>query len=136
LGKERQVTTVLGALEPAVVLGDDLRLRELLLNLVDNAVKYSREGQTVLVSLERVDNHAKLTVQDSGIGNSLEEQARIFDRFYRTDDAREQATKGTGLGLSKCKWIVEVHKGTITVSSQVKEGSTFTVFLPLSHARA
>jgi two-component system, OmpR family, sensor kinase len=131
LGKERNIHTVLEAIEPVVVQGDDLRLRELLLNLVDNAVKYSQEGQTVEISLSVVGNRGKLVVRDHGIGISPEDQGRIFDRFYRTDEARAHAAKGTGLGLAICKWIVEVHHGTIEVQSAVHGGSCFTVFLPL-----
>ncbi len=132
LGKERQVQTVLSRIEPVVVEGDDLRLRELLLNLVDNAVKYSQEGQTVELSLELVGKQAKLIVQDHGIGIEPENQARVFDRFYRTDEARAHGAKGSGLGLAICKWIVEVHHGTIELQSTVNGGSSFTVFLPLS----
>ena len=136
LGKERQVQTVLSRIEPVVVEGDDLRLRELLLNLVDNAVKYSQEGQTVELSLELVGKQAKLIVQDHGIGIEPENQARVFDRFYRTDEARAHGAKGTGLGLAICKWIVEVHHGTIELHSRVHGGSCFTVFLPLSAVTA
>jgi signal transduction histidine kinase len=131
LGKERQVQTVLTRIEPVVVEGDDLRLRELLLNLVDNAVKYSQEGQTVELALAVVENQAKIMVRDHGIGIAPENHARVFDRFYRTDDARAHAAKGTGLGLAICKWIVEVHHGTIELQSAVHGGSCFTVFLPL-----
>ncbi len=132
LGKDRKVQTVLSKIEPVVVEGDDLRLRELLLNLVDNAVKYSQEGQSVELSLELVGNQAKLIVQDHGIGIEPENQARVFDRFYRTDEARAHGAKGTGLGLAICKWIVEVHHGTIELQSRVHGGSSFTVLLPLS----
>ena len=132
LGKERQVRPVLKVVEPVVIHGDDLRLRELILNLVDNAVKYSREGQTVELSLQVVGRQAKITVQDYGIGIAPENQARVFDRFYRTDDARAHAAKGTGLGLAICKWIVEVHQGKIELQSALEHGSCFTVFLPLS----
>ena len=132
LGKERKVQTVLEKIEPVVVEGDDLRLRELLLNLVDNAVKYSQEGQRVELSLELVGKHAKLIVQDHGIGIEPENQARVFDRFYRTDEARAHGAKGTGLGLAICKWIVEVHHGTIELQSTIHGGSCFTVLLPLS----
>jgi len=136
LGKERQVQTVLTRVEPVVVEGDDLRLRELLLNLVDNAVKYSREGQTVELALSLAGNQANLIVQDYGIGIALENHTRVFDRFYRTDEARAHGAKGTGLGLAICKWIVDVHHGTIELQSTVDGGSCFTVFLPLSSATA
>ncbi len=135
LGKDRSIQTVITSIEPIVVEGDDLRLRELLLNLVDNAVKYSQNGQTVELGLIRVESQAKIIVQDHGIGIAPENHARVFDRFYRTDEARAHATKGTGLGLAICKWIVEVHQGTITLQSTVQGGSCFTVLLPLSTAR-
>ncbi len=132
LGKERQVQPILKTVEPVVVHGDDLRLRELILNLVDNAVKYSREGQTVELSLIQAGDQAKIIVQDHGIGIAVENHARVFDRFYRTDDARAHAAKGTGLGLAICKWIVDVHHGKIELQSAIGVGSCFTVFLPLS----
>ena len=132
LGKERQIQTVLTRVEPVVVEGDDLRLRELLLNLVDNAVKYSQEGQTVELALGLAGNQAKLMVKDHGIGIAPENHTRVFDRFYRTDEARAHGAKGTGLGLAICKWIVDVHHGTIELQSTVHGGSCFTVFLPLS----
>ena len=134
LGKERQIQTVLTKVEPVVVEGDDLRLRELLLNLVDNAVKYSQEGQTVELALGLAGNQAKIVVQDHGIGIAPENHTRVFDRFYRTDEARAHGAKGTGLGLAICKWIVDVHHGTIEFQSSVHGGSCFTVFLPLSSA--
>jgi two-component system OmpR family sensor kinase len=135
LGKERLIQTVIKNVEPVVVEGDDLRLRELLLNLVDNAVKYSEEGQVVELALVVAGNQAKIIVQDHGIGIAPESHTRVFDRFYRTDEARAHATKGTGLGLAICKWIVEVHHGTINLQSTVQGGSCFTVFLPLSSTK-
>jgi signal transduction histidine kinase len=113
------------------VLGDELRLRELLLNLVENAIKYSHPGGKVEVSLLTEGQHARLSVTDQGIGISDEDQKRIFDRFFRTDEARAHTKKGTGLGLAICTWIAESHKGKITVVSAPGQGSTFTVTLPL-----
>jgi len=136
LGMERHVQAVLNAVEPVLIQGDDLRLRELLLNLVDNAVKYSYEGQTVELALVVEGSQAKIMVRDHGIGIAPENQARVFDRFYRTDEARAHGAKGTGLGLAICKWIVEVHHGTIELDSTVHGGSCFTVFLPLIPAGA
>ncbi|MCH8040922.1 MAG: heavy metal sensor histidine kinase [Nitrospinae bacterium] len=131
LGQDRQVETTLGRVEPAQVLGDEWRLREMLLNLVDNAVKYSRHTGTVQLSLVRDGNMACLSVRDHGIGISPEEQGHIFDRFYRTDAARAHFQKGTGLGLSICKWIAEAHHGRIQVESILGQGSCFTILLPL-----
>ena len=131
LGQEQAVQVTVGTVEPAVVQGDELRLRELLLNLVDNAVKYSRPGGKVEIVLVREGTTGRLSVTDQGIGMAPEEQGRIFDRFYRTDAARAHFKKGTGLGLSICKWIAEAHHGRIEVQSQVGEGSRFTVVLPV-----
>jgi signal transduction histidine kinase len=117
---------------PAVVQGDELRLRELFLNLVDNAVKYSRPGGTVEMTLTVASGYAKVSITDHGIGIAQEDLARIFDRFYRTDDARAHTKKGTGLGLAICAWIAESHNGRIEVQSEMGKGSTFVVILPLA----
>lgn len=132
LGQEHHVEVVLGTVRPATVLGDELRLRELLLNLVDNAVKYSKPGGKVEINLLTEAGEARLAVIDQGIGIAPEAQKLIFDRFYRTDEARAHTKKGTGLGLSICAWIAEAHQGRIEVRSAPGEGSTFTVVLPLA----
>lgn len=131
LGKEQQVSTTLGQIEPLRVSGDEWRLRELILNVVDNAVKYSLPRGTVELGLTQYRGMARVTVRDHGIGMTPEEQRLIFDRFYRTDAARAHAQKGTGLGLSICKWIAEAHRGTIEVASTFGQGSCFTISLPL-----
>ncbi len=132
LGQERDVQVVLGAMTPAVVQGDELRLRELFLNLVDNAVKYSRPGGAVEMTMTTASGYARVSITDHGIGIAQEDLARIFDRFYRTDDARAHTKKGTGLGLAICAWIAESHDGRIEVQSESGKGSTFTVILPLA----
>ena len=109
-----------------------MRLRELFLNLLDNAVKYSHASGTIDIAVTIDQSHVRVSVTDHGIGIAQEDQSRIFDRFYRTDDARAHTKKGTGLGLSICAWIVESHHGRIEVQSKVGEGSTFTVMLPLA----
>lgn len=136
LGQEGHVEVVLGTVRPATVLGDELRLRELLLNLVDNAVKYSKPGGKVEINLLTESGEARLAVVDQGIGIAPEAQKLIFDRFYRTDEARAHTKKGTGLGLSICAWIAEAHQGRIEVRSAPGEGSTFTVVLPLAPSAA
>lgn len=135
LGKDRKVETVLGTLEPTEVVGDEWRLRELLLNIVDNAIKYSQEKGTVEIGLEHINGMAKISVQDNGIGISPDEQKLVFDRFFRSDTARAHAQKGTGLGLAICKWIAETHQGQIQIESTPGQGSRFTIFLPL-HSQA
>ncbi len=132
LGQDRDIQVVLGTMMPATVLGDELRLRELLLNLVDNAVKYSKPGGKVEIALIVDGREVQLKVLDQGIGIPQEALGRIFDRFYRTDEARVHTKKGTGLGLAICAWIVEAHQGRIEVKSHVGQGSQFTVILPLA----
>jgi len=132
LGQDRNIEVVLGTVMPAVVQGDELRLRELLLNLVENAVKYSHPGGKVEIALVTDGRHASLSVTDQGIGITPADHARIFARFFRTDNARAHTKKGTGLGLAICSWIAESHRGRIDVKSNVGYGSTFTVTLPLT----
>lgn len=130
LGQEQEIQVAVGTVAPVTVQGDELRLRELLLNLVDNAVKYSRPGGKVELTLVRDGAMARLSVTDQGIGITAEAQAHIFGRFYRAAEARAHAPKGTGLGLSICKWIVEAHHGRIEVQSAAGQGAKFTVILP------
>ena len=117
---------------PITIVGDRLRLRQLLLNLIDNAIKYTPDGGTVTLALEGRNGSAVITVQDTGIGIPEEEQERIFNRFYRVDKARSRELGGTGLGLSIARWIAELHRGTIGVRSEPNKGSTFTVTLPIT----
>jgi len=117
--------------DPVVVRGDKFRLRQLLLNLIDNAVKYTPESGTIRLRLEQSNGVANISVEDTGIGIPAEEIGNIFNRFYRVDKARSRELGGSGLGLAIAKWIVESHNGTITVQSEVNKGSTFTVTLPL-----
>ena len=125
------VQVTLGQLDQVHVLGDADRLKQLLLNLVTNGVKYTPADGTVTLSLARENGWAYVRVADTGIGIAPEHLAHIFDRFYRVDKARSRAAGGTGLGLAIAKWIVDAHNGRITVTSEVKHGTTFTVALPL-----
>ena len=113
-----------------LVRGDAPSLRRLLLILVDNALRHNAEDSTVLVSIGQEDDRLVLAVTDQGQGIPAAEIPRLFDRFYRVDASRNRS-HGTGLGLSIAKWIAECHGGTITVSSQLGQGSTFRVSLPL-----
>lgn len=113
------------------VAGDSDRLKQLILNLVDNAVKYTPAGGQVFLGLRKNGGYAELTVRDTGIGIPEEDIPFIFDRFYRVDKARTRAHGGSGLGLSIARWIVDVHKGTLDVESQLGKGTTFIVRLPL-----
>jgi len=112
------------------VFGDVIQLRQLVENLIGNAIKYTGRGGKIAVSGEQEKEQVILRVRDSGYGIPLEDQAKIFDRFYRAQNVTTE-TQGTGLGLSITKSIVENHKGRIWVDSKVGEGSTFTVVLPI-----
>jgi signal transduction histidine kinase len=113
------------------VKGDPDRLRQLLINLMTNAVKYTPEGGEIKLSLLRSPRWVEVMVADTGSGIPAEDLPFIFDRFYRVHKARSRQDGGTGLGLSIAKWIAEAHKGTLTVQSTLNVGTTFTLRLPL-----
>lgn len=117
--------------ENLILRGDAQRLRQLLGNLVDNAIKYTPEPGTITLSLFRDGEWARLEVADTGIGIAPENQPHIFDRFYRVDKARSRVSESTGLGLAIVKGIAEQHGGRVTLSSELGKGSTFTVRLKL-----
>ncbi|TDD65335.1 HAMP domain-containing protein [Jiangella aurantiaca] len=127
------VELVVAAPSDVVADVDPVRLRQALGNLVANAVQYSGTGSTVLVRVARdaVSDEVVLAVRDDGPGIAPEHLEHLFDRFYRTDTSRTRATGGSGLGLAITKHLVEAHDGTVTVSSMVGAGSTFTIRLPL-----
>ena len=112
--------------------GDAGWLERLLLNLLDNALKYTPAGGSIGVSVGCVGDRARVDVHDTGTGISADALPRIFERFYRVDPARSSAVEGAGLGLSLAKWIVDRHDGRIEVESVPGTGSTFTVWLPSS----
>lgn len=117
---------------PSIALqGDEELIKRMILNLLDNAVKYTPSGGEISLALARQNGHAEIVVRDTGIGIPETDQARVFDRFFRVDKARARAMGGAGLGLSIAQWIVEVHGGAITVNSAPGHGSTFTVVLPV-----
>jgi len=119
------------------ITGDRDRLKQVLLNLVGNAIQYTPQGGDVLIGLVRVSNQARIIVRDTGPGISSEDLPYIFDRFYRAEKSRTRSTSpGFGLGLSIAKWIVENHGGTINVESKEGKGTTFAIWLPLGTARA
>ncbi len=116
---------------PIRLEGDDELLKRMVLNLLDNAVKYTNPGGEISVSLLRENGNVRIVVRDNGIGIPEPDQSRVFDRFYRVDKARSRAMGGAGLGLSIARSIAESHGGRITVDSETGHGSRFTVELPL-----
>jgi signal transduction histidine kinase len=115
---------------PVSIDGDREHLRRLLLNLIDNAVKYTPSGGSVKITLHPEKSGASFAVSDTGIGLSAAEQKQIFNRFHRSTETRARDVKGVGLGLSIVHSIVAAHGGRIHVDSTPGQGSTFTVYLP------
>jgi signal transduction histidine kinase len=132
MAREKSVNLVLGEIEPMEVPGDLVHLRRLLLNLVDNAVKYSRPGGEVKVSIGRTDEWAELIVADTGTGIPADERQKIFQRFYRSPEARGSSQGGSGLGLAIVKSIAEAHGGKVELESEPGKGSAFKIRLPLN----
>ncbi len=121
---------VLGRVDEATVLGDADRLRQVLDNLINNAIRYTPEGGRIELSLIKEDHQAVIRVSDTGQGIAAEDLPHIFDRFYRADKARTRAAGGAGLGLSIVKWIVDAHQGQVFVQSTPGQGTTFEIHLP------
>lgn len=129
--------TVVTSVQPDVQLdGDKVRLHQALLNIMENAVKYTPDGGRVEVTMSADAQQATVQVSDSGPGIDAEHLPFIFDRFYRVDKARSQRIRGTGLGLAIAKWVVDAHDGGIAVTSELGKGTTFTVVLPLRRGAA
>jgi heavy metal sensor kinase len=115
------------------VMGDEARLMQVVMNLLDNALTYTDTNGTVTLLLEKTSTHALLRVRDTGCGIPTEHLPHIFERFYRVDRARSRSVGGAGLGLAITQWIVTMHEGTMTVESHPGKGSQFSVTLPHSH---
>ena len=113
------------------VLADRSAVQRLLAILLDNAVKYTPPPGAIELRLEARNGKAVISVRDSGIGISEQDQAKIFERFYRVDKARSRELGGAGIGLAIAEWIVQQHRGSLTVQSSIGTGSTFSIKLPL-----
>ncbi len=131
LAEKNGVRLALEEIEPIPVRGDADRLRRLVLNLIDNGIKYTPPGGGVTVSLRREEGNAALRIKDTGTGIPPEEQEKIFQRFYRTSEGRAR-NEGSGLGLCIARSIAAAHGGSIKIESVPGQGSTFTVLLPTS----
>jgi len=134
LGEDAGLVVSLPTVEDATILGDRVRLRQLFLNLVTNAIKYTSRGGTVEVTAKRRDGEVQFAVRDTGIGISAADLPYIFERFWRADRARSRLSErgGFGLGLAISQWIAQAHGGSLTVQSRLHRGSTFTVSLPIA----
>jgi heavy metal sensor kinase len=131
LAQSRRVALQVAPAEDIPLQGDPKLLRRMVLNLLDNALKYTPPGGSVRVELNRNCTHAELKISDTGIGIPAEAAPHVFERFYRVDKARSRAAGGSGLGLPIVKWIAEAHGGGISLTSRPGAGSTFCVRLPL-----
>lgn len=135
LVQDKGLTLDLGPMEELKVRGDRVRLKQLFLNILDNAVRYTPSGGSIAATLVRRDGSAVASISDSGIGIPPEHLPFIFDRFYRVDKARTAADGGTGLGLSIAMSVAKMHGGGIEVESEPGKGTTFRVVLPLTGTR-
>lgn len=132
LGEDAGLTVSLPVLEPATLLGDAARLRQLFMNLVMNAVKYTPRGGRVDISLSQRLDGVTFSVRDTGLGIAASDLPHVFERFWRADRVRSRGSErgGFGLGLAISQWIAQAHGGSITVSSRLGRGTVFTVHLP------
>jgi heavy metal sensor kinase len=131
LAEEKGIELVTDTKSPVPVTGDPSRLRQLVTNLLDNAIRFTEQGGSVTLRVNAIADRAVLRVKDTGIGIPAMHLPHIFERFYQVDAARSSGA--CGLGLSICRWIVEAHAGTIEVRNGDVKGAEFTVFLPLGN---
>ena len=132
LAEDKNIQVTCSAAEPVWVEGDQARLKQVVVNLLDNAIKYTLQGGAVGLSVSAIDSKAVLEVMDNGIGIPAEALPRVFDRFFRVDKARSRELGGAGLGLSIVKSICTAHHGRVEASSPPGQGSRFRVELPLA----
>jgi signal transduction histidine kinase len=129
--EDYQHTLKSAAEESVVVVGQEAQLRQLFINIIDNAMNYTSENGKITIELSKDTSYGIVKIKDTGVGIAPEQQARIFDRFYRVDAARSE-TKGYGLGLAIAQAIVAIHNGKIRVHSALGKGTTFSLYLPLA----
>lgn len=128
----KQIRLSVSSLAPVIVMADPGQLRQLGMILLDNAIKYTPDGGSIHLGVTQTGPLVSLSVRDNGIGVSPADLPHIFDRFYRSDEARERDEHGSGLGLAIARWIAEAHQGEIKVESEPGKGSVFTVLLPVA----
>jgi signal transduction histidine kinase len=130
LMEEKALSLVLSGNDSAAVRGDPLFLRQAFINILHNAVKYSPVGGKIRVRVQRSGDHVIVDIEDNGPGVPPEDRTKIFDRFYRVDKARWRESGGAGLGLAITKWVVEAHRGDISLDGGLPHGCLFRVRLP------
>lgn len=130
LAEKQNLTFTVEMEEVLTLTADKEKIKQLLINLLANAVNYTPEHGEVTLKMDDKGEYVRIKIKDTGIGIETEKIKRIFERFYRVDKARSRDTGGTGLGLAIVKHIVEVHRGSITVDSELNKGTTFTIYLP------
>ncbi|MEJ9212830.1 HAMP domain-containing sensor histidine kinase [Bacillus smithii] len=131
LAKLKNITIISSIQSPVEINGDEDRLYQLFMILLDNALKYNKEKGKITVECHLKGSNARIVIKDTGVGISKEDLPFIFDRFYRGDKARTRKYEGTGLGLSIAKWIIDSHGGKIRVTSKVGEGTQFILTFPI-----
>ena len=133
LAEAKKIKIKLERSEELLIKGDAARLKQLFLNLIDNAIKYTQPHGLVTLSLIKDADNAVIMIKDNGIGIPRKDQSKIFERFFRVErnSGNVENTSGSGLGLPIAKWIAEAHNGSIEVKSKEGKGSTFTVRLPI-----
>src|SRR5262249_1505281 len=127
---ERRGIHLSSTAESGLLEADQARMTQLLINLIENALRHTSPGGSVRVTASLDGGAARVSVSDTGCGIAPEHLPHIFDRFYRVDTGRARADGGSGLGLSICRWIAEAHRGSLVVTSETGRGSTFTLRMP------
>lgn len=135
LADVKRITVITNVQSDIVIDGDAVRLHQALLNVIENAVKYTPDAGRIDVTATADQRQATVTVTDNGPGIDADHLPFIFDRFYRVDKARSQRVRGTGLGLAIAKWVIDAHDGTIVITSEPNTGTTCSITLPLRHAK-
>lgn len=133
VAKQKNITLEININNKIAFHGDQKRIMQLMVILVDNGLYYTNEPGKIIITLSRNEKGAIIKVSDTGCGIEEEHLDKIFNRFYRVDDARKYNPDGSGLGLSIVKWIVKEHKGKVKVNSEIKKGTTFTIQLPVTN---
>lgn len=128
--KDKKITLNSSCPEGLKMKGNQVLVEQALINLIDNACKYTNEGGNILVSVKQITENIHISVEDTGIGIAEKDQIKVFERFYRVDKEKSRNLGGTGLGLSIVKQIVKIHNGSISLQSVLGQGSTFTLILP------